>query len=36
VSFIKIKRKSGEDKSEVDVCVEDRQGLLKKLFKKRC
>jgi hypothetical protein len=31
-----IRRKSSEDKSNADVCVEDRQGLLKKLLKKRC
>jgi hypothetical protein len=31
-----IKRKSSEGKNNVDVCVEDKQGFLKRLFKKRC
>ena len=31
-----IKKRENKDKDNVDVCVEDRQGLLKKLLKKRC
>jgi hypothetical protein len=34
VSF--IRRKENKDKDNVDVCVEDKHGFLKKLFKKRC
>lgn len=34
VSF--IKKRENKDKDNVDVCVEDKHGFLKKLFKKRC
>jgi hypothetical protein len=31
-----IKKRVNKDKDNIDVCVEDKQGFLKKLFKKRC
>jgi hypothetical protein len=38
VSFIKKRdvNARGRGRGNIDICVEDKSGLLKKLFKKRC